>query len=102
MTQKITDWYERNKTYVRLHDLAVNRIKVINQIHGCKHDMAYGNPCVIRKRLGWYHVYYCGELLVQWDGWDVEGVRLAYERLDGLANALWLVRRAGILGVYCA
>lgn len=82
-------WVRVNREYVQYYDLVINRIKIINQILGTRYDLAPGNPCVLKVRFGWTEVYYCKSCISTFEIWDVDGVRLAYERLDTLADTLW-------------
>lgn len=88
---------ERSRTFVPIHNNILNRVGIINEIHGCHYDYCYGNPCTVRHRLGWYSCLYFGDLIAQWQSFDVDGVKLAFAKLDALAEALWLVRKAGKL-----
>lgn len=88
---------ERSRTFVRIHDAILNAVGIINQIHGCEYDYCYGNPCTVSFRLGWYACRYYGDVIAQWQWCDVDAVECAYDVVKSLANALWLVRRAGKL-----
>ena len=79
------------------HDLLLNRVAIINQVHGCKYDFQTGNPCEVRGYGRSYEVYYGGDLLTTWDISDSGTLDAAFSRLDALADAVWLVRRAGFL-----
>lgn len=79
------------------HDLLLNRIAIINQTHGCRYDYLAGNPCEVRNTGRWYECYYGGDLLTSWDVLDVSTLDSAFAALDALADAVWLVRRAGFL-----
>lgn len=89
-----------NAQYVinrKRHDLLLNRVAIINQTHGCQYDFLAGNPCEVRSRGRWYEVYYGGDLLTSWDILDTATLDAAFVRVDALADAVWLVRRAGFL-----
>jgi len=79
------------------HDLLLNRVAIINQMHGCQYDYLAGNPCEVRHTGRWYECYYGGDLLTTWDVLDSATLDAAFRRVDSLADALWLVRRAGFL-----
>lgn len=86
-----------NREYTYYYDLVINRIKVVNQICRCRFDFAPGNPCVLKRRFGWTEVYYCGSCLSTFEVWDVDGARLAFERLDKLADTLWRYSCMGLV-----
>lgn len=79
------------------HDLLLNRVAIINQTHGCRYDYLAGNPCEVRNTGRLYECYYGGDLLTSWDVLDISTLDAAFSSLDALADAVWLVRRAGFL-----
>lgn len=85
------------KAWTRVHDLLVNRVCMVNEIHGCRYHHGYGNPCVVRSCRHGYVCEYGGTPLCSWSCYDVQSVRDAFATVDALADSLWLVRRAGYL-----
>ncbi len=83
----------------RTHDKLLNRIAIVNQIHGCRYDYSVGNPCTVRYARGAYVCEYGGAELCAWGVYDLSSLDAAYAKVDALADALWLVRRAGFLRV---
>lgn len=90
---------EQMNMWIDKHDLLLNRIAIVNQIHGCNYDYSYGNPCTVRFCRGWYTCDYFGNRLCAWRVYDFPSLDVAYDRVDSLADTLWLVRRAGCLRV---
>ena len=89
--------YAKNGGNHKRHNLLLNRVAIINQLHGCQYVFDAGNPCVVRGYGRSYEVYYGGDLLTTWDIADTATLDAAFRRVDSLADALWLVRRAGFL-----
>ena len=85
--------------WTKKHDLLLNRIAVINQIHGCQYDHSCGNPCAVSYRLGTYSCIYAGDVLTTWRVYDLPSVDSALVLVDSLSDALWRIRRAGFLRV---
>lgn len=83
--------------WVKRHDILLNRIAVINQIHGCNYDYSPANPCCVTYRLGCYTCTYAGDVLCDWRAYDLTSIDKAFVLIDALADALWIVRRAGYL-----
>lgn len=89
-------YYERCNC-LKTHELVLNRIAVINQIHGCAYGHGVGYPCCVRSGLGgWYVCTYGGAVVCRWRDCDLS-VDDAMRRLEALSDALWLVARAGYL-----
>lgn len=86
-----------NREYVHYYDLVINRIKIVNQILRSRYDFSPENPCVLHRRFGWTEVYYCKSCVSSFEVWDVNGARLAFERLDKLANTLWRYSCLGLI-----
>lgn len=84
--------YEYQK-WVKLHNLILNRIAYINQVHLCRYDYANTNPCTLSNGKGWFRASYFGEPLVTWTV-DVDSVEEAFRVIDLFGNCLWRVRRA--------
>lgn len=81
------------------HDLLINRVGVINEIHGCSHHVGFGNPCRVYWSDGGYVCEYAGVVLCRWRLYDLDSLDSAFSVVDSLADSLWLVRRAGFLRV---
>lgn len=81
------------------HDLLINRVGVINEIHGCLHHVGIGNPCRVYWCNGGYVCEYCGSVLCRWGLYDVAACDAAFFVVDSLADALWRIRCAGYLRV---
>lgn len=81
------------------HDLLMNRVGIINEIHGCAHHTGLGNPCRVWWDSGGYVCEYLGSELCRWRLYDLDGLSAAYGRVDALADALWRIRRGGCLRV---
>lgn len=79
------------------HDLILNRIAIINQIHGCRYDYEATNACVVSRDGVWYYCSYFGCELCRWRRYDLDGVSSVFDKLDAMADVLWRVRRAGML-----
>ena len=79
----------------QLYDLVQNRCAIINQIHGCKYDFARGNPCDFRWHDGRWRVDYFGSELATFRVYDLPSAQSAYDRVDALSHALWMLRRSG-------
>lgn len=90
---------EQYNANVCTHDLIVNRIGIVNQIHGCAYGWGYDNPCNLSYASGVYFCRYFGLDLCTWSLKDSDSVGLAFDVLDALAATLWLVRRAGKLRI---
>lgn len=94
--------YDDSCRWVPLHKLCLNRIAVVNQIHGCRYDYSTDNPCTYVVSGRDHACVYGGVTLARWREYDLETVQGAFDVLDALADALWLVRRAGYLtSVHC-
>lgn len=88
---------EQMNMWIDKHDLLLNRIAIVNQIHGCNYDYSFWNPCTVKYLRGWYVCDYLGTRLCEWCVYDFPSLERAYDRVDSLADALWLIRRAGYL-----
>lgn len=85
--------------WLKRHDILLNRIAIINEIHGCRYDYSPANPCTVSYRLGHYTCTYAGDTLCSWLAYDLPSLDDAFACVDALCDALWLVRRAGFLRV---
>ena len=90
---------EQMNHWLVLQDKLLNRVGIINQIHGCAYDWNCGNPCTVTYARGCYVCHYCGVDFCQWFAYDLLSLETSLDKVDSLANALWLVRRAGYLRV---
>lgn len=88
--------YEMNN-WTKKHDLLLNRIAMVNQIHGCDYGWCCGAPCIVTYSKGWYVCDYFGMRLCAWASYDVPSLDAAFSKVDSLADSLWLIRRAGCL-----
>lgn len=71
------------------YGLLCNRVKVVNQLHGCRYEQCPTNPCRLVYARGSYSVYYFGLLLCAFGVYDVNGVTSALGFLDSLADVVW-------------
>lgn len=81
--------FEDIERYCKVHDLCVNRVKVINEV---TEDAAR-----IRCARGTYTVTLWGRAIATWGGCDLSAVERAYQRLDAVFDVLWDARRVGML-----
>lgn len=80
------------------HEVVMNRVKVVNDLHGCRYANGQGNPLVLRWRTReGYELRWCGQVVAAYGMYDVEGARRAREVADMLTDLLWIGRRAGYL-----
>lgn len=82
--------------WLRLHDVIVNRVSIINQVLGARYDGCLDNPLLIRCKRGLYTVTLCGVDYVSWRAYDITSTDDALHILDGLKRGLWLIRRSGL------
>ena len=81
--------------WVRNHDLILNRLLIINQLHGCRYDRCSTNPCGLRHRGGTYDVEMYGVVVASYGLYDVSGVEDALALVDMLARLSWNGNAAG-------
>lgn len=81
--------------WVQLFDTLENRVAIINQLHGCRYDFSKTNPCLLEHGRGWYLVKYDGNEIARFRVYDLDSITSAFGIVDGFANAIWLLRRAG-------
>jgi hypothetical protein len=86
----VTDW-------TNLTDLITNRANVINQMLGARFDGSPENPLQVRHSKGTYKIYVCGEVLCAWTVYDLDKTKKAYESLESVNDAIWLLSRSGRL-----
>ena len=82
---------------VRQHELVLNRVAMVNQIHGCMYDYSADNPCVATCVSGVWQVRYCGALVCSYDLRDYDSVLSAYVVIDCYVDCLWHARVGGYL-----
>lgn len=90
---------EQMSIWMKRHNLLLNRIAIINQIHGCHYGYCVGYPCTVRYERGWYICSYNGNAICSWAMYDYTTLDSSYDLVDSLCNALWLVSSAGYLRV---
>lgn len=91
--------FEQMGIWTKTHDLVRNRMRVLNQILGCRYDESPENPARLEYRHGTYRVRFCGRIVAEWRVYDLQSVQTAFERLDAMSDAFWQARRAGVVGV---
>lgn len=80
-------------------DLIVNRVSVSNQILGARYDGDMSNPVQVVTTRGERRVTLCGQVFVRWKLYDLDSVMRAFERVDSLADSLWLLRRGKAISI---
>lgn len=83
--------------WTRTHDLILNRLCIVNQLHDCRHDTGLHNPMRYKALGGTYEVTYCGVLVARWHLYDLREVERAYKQVDGLQEVCWEGRRLGYM-----
>ena len=81
------------------YDLVLNRVKVVNQLHGCSYADSPSNPCRVLYDHGEYSVLYRGSRLCSFGVYDVVGVSSALSVVDSFADTVWSFSCAGLLAV---
>lgn len=89
--------YDELSSWVKIHNLILNRCGVINTIHGGCYGWSYGSLCSVRYARGAYECVYCGDVVCTWQVFDLPSADSALGYVSSLADALWLVSRAGML-----
>ena len=87
---------EQADLWARLTDLIANRISIANQLLGARFDGAKDNPLLVEYKHGRYTCILCGETYATWGVYDVESTQAAFDRVDALADGLWLIGRGGL------
>lgn len=85
--------YMRDCTHVL--EVVYNRVKVANQVIGCRYAFNCGNPVVLSRVDGRECVMLCGCEYCVWHRWDVLELRAALERMDALYDCIWYMCRSG-------
>lgn len=89
--------WEDMALWERKQTLVLNRLRVINQVMGCRYDESPDNPCTFGWRGGAYFVEWYGREVARMPIYDLEAAETAFQRLDAIADALWMARREGML-----
>lgn len=89
--------WEDMALWERKQTLVLNRLRVINQVMGCRYDESPDNPCTFSWRGGAYVVEWLGREVARLPIYDLEAAETAFQRLDAIADALWMARREGML-----
>lgn len=92
--------YECVHAWGKVHRLILNRIEVINQMHGCRYVNNCANPCRLVYSGGCYCVRYCGVDIASWRLYDMESIDAAFARIDLISKTVWAVRRNGWASLY--
>ena len=85
--------------WTRWDELIVNRVSVSNQILGARYDGDMSNPVQVFTSRGERCVTLCGQDFVRWRLYDLDSVMRAFERVDSLADSLWLLRRGKAISI---
>lgn len=97
----LADYVERSNVWCSLWSDLLDSVASVNQIHGCTYGWHTGNPLDVLDVRGVYQCRYFGENLVQFRWLDVDGLTYALSVVRSLSDALWMVRRAGMLRDMC-
>lgn len=82
--------------WLRMHDVILNRVSIINQVMGSRYDCSLDNPLLISCKRGLYTLTLCGADFVTWRAYDVSSTSDALRLVDSLKRAIWLIRRSGM------
>lgn len=91
--------YDDMVSWSRDYELVYNRVKIVNQLHGCRYADSSANPCRVTYDHGSYLVRYLDTILCTFGVYDVSGIALALSVLDRFSDCVWSMRRAGFLAV---
>lgn len=89
--------YDELTTWVKVHNLILNRCGFINTVHGYSYGWSYGAVCSVRYVRGTYECLYGGVVVCVWHVFDLSSADLALSYVSALSDAIWLVSRAGYL-----
>lgn len=89
--------YDEVSRWAKLSDLINNRVKVINQVLGAHYVSNVLNPCRVTYARGSYSCEVCGHEYATWGVCDLDGIETAYDRIDSLADGVWLLVGSGRL-----
>lgn len=81
--------------WLRLHDVILNRVSIVNQLLGARYEGCSDNPLFIRCKRGVYTLSVCGADYVSWRAYDLDTTDVAYRMIDGLKRGIWLLGRNG-------
>lgn len=87
--------YSQVYAWNKAHKIVVNRVDIINQLHGCRYDSGILNPCKLKWRRGRYVVTYCGRELCAYRLYDAPSADAAVSVVSALVDMCWLGRRQG-------
>lgn len=82
--------YEDMRYWALVHDVVSNRCKIANQLHNCRYDRNYANPCKLEHKGGTYTLTLYGEVITTYSLYDVEEVESSLEMASLITNLLWL------------
>ena len=74
--------------WTKRYGLLCNRVKVVNQLHGCRYEQSPTNPCRVLYDHGEYSVLYRGSRLCTFGVYDVSGVSSALAVVDSFAKSI--------------
>lgn len=80
-------------------ELLQNRIKIINQMLGCRLVGSSDSHMRITLRRGVYRIDLCGEEYATIKAYDVEGASKVLDMIEGLNEGLWLTLRSNVINV---
>lgn len=80
-------------------DLIQNRIKVINQMLGCRLVGSSDSHMRLTLRRGVYMLDLCGEEFASVRAYDVDGATKVLDMIEGLNEGLWLTLRSNVINV---
>lgn len=81
--------YDDMRSWVKCHDLVMNRIKVLNVISENRFEVAH-------RGCRWW-CEFLGRRVTEWRAYDVRSVEDALCRLSGIYKVMWDARREGYL-----
>ena len=87
---------EQVDLWARMADLVANRCSIVNQLLGARYDGAKDNPLQIDYDHGRYVCRLCGEEYATYGVYDIDSTQRAFDRVDALSDALWLLGRKGM------
>lgn len=91
------DSYAKMALWAKYIGLIRNRAAVASQVCGARYDGSPDSPIVLRDKACRYWVDCCGSTIAEFELYDIDGARLALERVDALKEGLWQLRRADVM-----
>ena len=85
--------------YGKLLEVVDNRIKVINYMLGYSRVGARDNPMRLVYDRGKYMVKLNDCEIVDFDIYDIDGIKRAIDKLDGMNDGIWCALGEGIIKV---